>query len=141
MMSENKVSIIIPVFNSEKYIENCIKSILGQDYKNVEIIIINDGSTDNSVKIIKQINSDKIKLINQKNNGPSSARNNGIKNASGEWIMFLDSDDMLADNAISNLIEKSINTDHVISGWKAFFKNYTKYFRLQSHKNYQFLLL
>lgn len=100
------VSIIIPVYNVEKYIENCLKSIIKQTYKNLEIILIDDGSNDCSVKIIEKYIGDKrIKLIKQKNKGVSAARNIGIKKAKGKYLMFVDSDDWLD----LNCIEKCIN--------------------------------
>ena len=92
-----KISIIIPVFNSEKYIASAIESIANQTYRNYEIIIINDGSTDNTKKVVESLISKKnidIKLISQKNKGVSAARNLGLQEASGEYVMFLDSDDL-----------------------------------------------
>ncbi|MCX0389374.1 glycosyltransferase, partial [Clostridium perfringens] len=89
------ISIIVPVYNSEKYIDRCIESLLNQTLKNIEIIIINDGSTDKSEEIIKYYSkSDKrVVLINKKNGGVSSARNLGIEKANGKYISFVDSDD------------------------------------------------
>ena len=127
-MKEKKVSIIIPLYNNEKYIEKCIKSVLNQEYKNIEIIVINDGSTDSSEQIVKNIKSEKIKLLNQKNSGPSSARNNGIKNATGDWIIFLDSDDSLSKNTISTLIKNAKNNDLVIAGWNGIYPKHVKYY-------------
>lgn len=89
------ISTIIPVYNAEKYINNCIKSVLNQNIGNFEIICIDDGSTDNCKDIIKSINDTRIKYYYQKNSGPGIARNKGISLASGEYIAFLDSDDML----------------------------------------------
>ncbi len=90
-------SIIIPVFNSEKYLENCIISVLNQTYKNFELLLINDGSTDNSAEICEKFaNEDnRIKVIHQPNRGVSSARNKGIDNATGDYITFVDSDDVV----------------------------------------------
>lgn len=101
----DKISIVIPLYNSEKYIEKCIRSIISQKYKNIEIIIVNDGSTDNSYKIAKKLESadNRIKLINKKNKGVSSARNIGIKKASGDYIIFVDSDDYLNFDAIEQI--------------------------------------
>ena len=89
------ISVIIPVYNAEKYLEECIKSLLGQSLYNCEFIFVNDGSNDNSVDIIRSyIKKDKrITLINQKNQGVSQARNTGIASAKGEYIGFVDSDD------------------------------------------------
>ena len=100
------VSIIIPVYNVEKYIEKCIKSIMNQSYKNIEIIIVDDGSPDNSKYIIEELqNEDKrIKLISQKNSGVSIARNNGIKTASGKYIIFVDADDYLSSEYVEYML-------------------------------------
>lgn len=89
-----KVSVIIPVHNSEKYILECINSVINQTYKNLEIIIIDDKSTDNSVNIIKNIKDKRIKLIELSiNSGAAIARNKGIEASTGDYICFLDSDD------------------------------------------------
>ena len=109
MNTKNKiVSIVIPVYNVEKYIEKCIISVLKQTYKDIEIIIVNDGSTDKSEeKILKYVKNDKrIKYIVKKNGGLSSARNKGIENATGEYICFIDSDDWIAENYVECLISK-----------------------------------
>lgn len=90
-----KYSFIVPVYNTSNYLKKCIDSLVNQTYKSFEIIIVNDGSTDNSLDIIngyKESNKN-IKIINQKNGGLSNARNNGVKKASGEYIIFVDSDD------------------------------------------------
>lgn len=92
-----KLSIIVPVYNVEKYLEKCIDSILNQDYKNFELILVNDGSTDGSLEICKRyLSVDKrIKLINKPNGGLSSARNAGLDIACGQYIGFVDSDDWI----------------------------------------------
>jgi Glycosyltransferases involved in cell wall biogenesis len=105
-----KVSVIIPVYNSEKYIEKCLGSLLNQTLKEVEIICVNDGSTDKSLEILnkcKDSNSN-IKVINQKNTGPSIARNNGLNLASGEYVAFVDSDDWVEQNMYYNLYNVAI---------------------------------
>ena len=84
----SKVSIIIPVYNVEKYLDKCLKSVLNQTYKNIEIIVINDGSTDNSLKICKKYKDKRIVLIDKENGGVSSARNKGLELASGKYITF-----------------------------------------------------
>lgn len=108
MSFNNKISIIIPVYNVEIYLKQCIESVVNQTYKNLEIIIINDGTLDNSVSIIEQFskNDERIILINQENQGLSGARNSGIKAASGEYLMFLDSDDWLHLETIEKCILK-----------------------------------
>lgn len=109
-----KVSIIVPLYNSEKTIEKCINSITKQTYKNIEIIIVNDGSTDDSQKIIEQLEKKdiRIKTLNQQNSGVSVARNNGITNSTGDYIMFIDSDDWIDDNCVEKLV-KTINEKKV----------------------------
>lgn len=92
-MNNPKVSVIIPVYNSERFIAQAIESALTQTYKNLEVIVVNDGSTDNSYEKIKPYLSS-IKYISQENKGVSAARNTGIKNSEGELIAFLDSDDI-----------------------------------------------
>lgn len=105
-MEGKKVSIVIPLYNSEKFIKDCIDSILNQTYKNFELIVVNDGSTDGSLEICKKVKDDRIILINQNNFGAPAARNNGLKKSTGEYIMFLDSDDILEKNAIEKLYNK-----------------------------------
>ena len=98
-----KVSIVIPVYNAEKYIRECIESATEQTYHEIEVIAVNDGSTDNSLKILQEF-SDKIKIFSKPNGGTSSALNLGIKNMSGEWFKWLSADDVLYPNAIKELI-------------------------------------
>jgi len=107
---ENKVSIIIPVHNSEKYLEECIESALNQTYQNIEIIAVDDGSTDNSLEILKKY-SDKIKIITMKNCAIPVALNQSIKIAKGEWIKRLDSDDVLYPDAVENLVSVGKNIE------------------------------
>ena len=84
---ENKISVIVPVYNTEDYLEKCIRSIMNQTYKNLEIITINDGSTDNSLSILENLKKedDRIIIINQENMGVSKARNKGLDYATGEF--------------------------------------------------------
>lgn len=91
----SKVSIIVPVFNAEKYLERCLVSLVNQTLSDIEIIIVNDGSTDNSLNIAQkfQQKDSRIKIINQENKKQGAARNNGLKNANGEYVGFVDSDD------------------------------------------------
>lgn len=119
----NKVSIIIPVYNSEKYIKKCVESILSQTYKNIEIIIIDDESTDNSYEVIKELqqnNSDIIKIYTQSNSGVAITRNNGIKYATGDYIMFSDNDDYLDCDCIETYVNEAIkeDADIVIGGYR-----------------------
>lgn len=101
------VSVIIPVYNSEKFLKRCVNSLRKQTLKEIEMIFINDGSTDNSLSILKSFEKidNRIKIINQENSGPSIARNNGIKIAKGEYISFVDSDDWLDINMYKEMLE------------------------------------
>lgn len=114
---ERKISIIIPVYNVEKYIKICIESVINQTYKNLEILVINDGTKDKSFEIIESYLGDKrIKVINrEKNSGIAVTRNIGISQATGEYIFFIDADDYLEINAIENLIE-ALNDEDIIGG-------------------------
>ena len=105
------VSIIIPVYNAEKFLEECISSALSQTYPEIEIIVINDGSTDSSSLILERFR-DKIKIITKQQGGVASARNAGIKKAHGEWIKLLDNDDVLYPTAISDLMNEAALTDN-----------------------------
>ncbi|MGL4335950.1 MAG: glycosyltransferase family 2 protein [Turicibacter sp.] len=107
-MNEKMITIVVPVFNSEKYIEESINSILNQTYKNFEILIINDGSTDDTQKVLEKLytTNRKVKVVNTKNRGVSSARNLGINLASGEFLVFMDADDRLVKNALYLINEK-----------------------------------
>lgn len=97
------ISVIVPVYNVEKYIEKCIESILQQDYKNIEIILIDDGSTDRSGKIIDLYKEYGICIIHKNNGGVSSARNVGLSISKGEYIVFIDGDDFVESNYVSYL--------------------------------------
>ena len=90
-----KISIIVPIYNMEQYLERCVDSILSQTYKNFEVILVNDGSTDNSGNICDDYakKDQRIKVIHKKNGGISSARNAGIKLSKGQWLLFIDRDD------------------------------------------------
>lgn len=101
-----KVSIVIPVYNVEKYISTCLDSLINQTYSNLEIIVVNDGSTDNSGEILKKyVDMDKrIVLINKKNGGLSSARNTGILASNGQFITFIDSDDWVSKNYVEEMM-------------------------------------
>lgn len=92
-----EISLIIPVYNGEKYIEECLDSVLNQSMSNIEIIVVNDGSTDNSLSILKDYkkSNEQIKIINKENAGASEARRDGVKHATGKYICFLDNDDFL----------------------------------------------
>ena len=108
-----KVSVVIPFYNVEDYFEECVSSIVNQTLKDIEIICINDGSTDNSLKILEQFanSDDRIKVFSQENRGVSASRNRGIKLAQGEYIYFMDSDDILDLNALEELYDFSKSND------------------------------
>tara|TARA_R110002111_G_scaffold17183_1_gene43320 strand:+ start:634 stop:1593 length:960 start_codon:yes stop_codon:yes gene_type:complete len=108
-----KISIIVPVYNAENYIAKCIKSVMMQTYKNLEIILINDGSVDNSLEIcnsFKKIDS-RIHVINQENEGTSSARNKGLLAATGQYIGFIDGDDIIEERMYEILMSSLLNYD------------------------------
>lgn len=100
------VSIIVPVFNTHEYLDNCLYSLRNQTYSDIEIIIVNDGSTDNSALVCeKHLNEDnRVTIINKKNGGISSSRNEGIKNAHGDFICFVDSDDFVEKDFVERLL-------------------------------------
>lgn len=127
-MKQIKVSIIIPIYNAEKYLYECLKSIKQQTYSNIEVLMINDGSSDNSENICKDFLKDKrFNLINKKNGGVSSARNVGIEKCSGDYILFVDSDDWCKEDLLQQIIEYS-NTYEMIcfSYFKAYNNNIVK---------------
>lgn len=107
-----KVSVIIPVYNVEKYLKECLDSVVNQTLKDIEILCINDGSTDNSLAILKEYEKqdDRIKIIDKKNEGAGAARNLGLKTAIGDYILFFDSDDYMDSTTIEILYNKIIST-------------------------------
>ncbi len=127
---KNLISIIIPVYNAEKYISSCIDSILNQTIDNFEIILINDGSTDNSLSILNDYKNKDIRVvvIDKVNEGVSIARNVGIKHSKGKYITFIDSDDFLEPNALETMLNLMIqfNSDIVR----------TNYNRIDTHATY-----
>lgn len=100
---EDLISVIINVYNGERFIKKCLDSIINQTYKNIEILIINDGSTDNTLSICKSYKDERIRIINQENMGLSIARNVGIENARGEYLYFIDCDDFVENDVIEYL--------------------------------------
>ena len=137
------ITVIVPVYNTEKYIEKCIDSLKEQTMNNIEIIVINDGSTDNTLKILKKLASgdNRIKIINQSNQKQGAARNRGLDLAKGEYIAFVDADDWIdldylekmhntalkyrADIAVSSMVQKKEKK----------FKYYLKYDKIESFEN------
>jgi glycosyltransferase involved in cell wall biosynthesis len=100
-------SVVIPLYNKQDFISKCIESVLTQSFPSFEIIVIDDGSQDNSEKIVKEIKDDRVRYFHQKNSGVSAARNKGIEEASGEYIAFLDADDWYEDDFLT-VVYKSI---------------------------------
>ena len=109
-----KVSVIIPVYNSSLYLEECINSIVNQTYKNLEIIIVNDKSTDDSLKIISKFKDKRIKVINlKKNHGVAVARNKGVMASTGDYICYIDSDDYWSLDKIEKQIKFIKNKEFI----------------------------
>jgi glycosyltransferase involved in cell wall biosynthesis len=106
MNNNDLISVVIPIYNSEKFLNDSIESVINQTYKNIEIICINDGSTDDSLKILKN-HSDKVIIISQTNQGLASAVNTGIQNMKGRWMKWLSPDDILYPDAIVTLVEEA----------------------------------
>lgn len=112
-MENPKISIIIPVYNTEKYVKDAILSIMNQSIKDIEILVINDGSTDNSLQIIRELAKldSRIRIFSQENKGSSIARNVGINKARGRYIYFMDSDDLLCKDALIKCYEKCVKNN------------------------------
>lgn len=103
------VSIIIPIYNVAEFLPRCINSVINQSYKNIEIILVNDGSTDNSADIIDQYDDARIKVVTKKNGGLSSARNAGLEIATGDYVTFVDSDDWIDESMVKIMVNAAIN--------------------------------
>lgn len=114
------ISIIVPVYNIEKYLHRCIDSILAQSFSDFEVLLIDDGSTDSSGIICDEYSQkdNRVKVFHKENGGVSSARNIGLKNANGKWITFIDSDDVIENDYINNIIKVNDGIDLVITGYK-----------------------
>lgn len=111
-----KVSVIVPLYNGENYIEKCIESVLCQSYKNLELIIVNDGSTDNSGERVKAFSDSRIMYLCKENGGCSSARNVGLDHASGEYCVFVDADDELNTDTFLEELVAETEYDYVVGG-------------------------
>jgi glycosyltransferase involved in cell wall biosynthesis len=140
----HKVSVIIPVYNTQKYLRECIGSAINQTFIDIEIILIDDGSTDKSGEICDEFakHDKRIKVFHTSNFGPSLARNIGINNASGEYLVFLDSDDYIDAEMVEDMINEAQknNPDLVICGYKKFYeynKNITKVHFLKKKRYYK----
>ncbi|MEX8548513.1 MAG: glycosyltransferase family 2 protein [Mucilaginibacter sp.] len=140
-MPEPLVSIIIPVYNAEKYITKTITSALNQTWRNIEIIIIDDGSTDNSLAIAKQFKNEHIVILSKQNQGASKARNKGLQEAKGAFIQFLDADDLLSPNKIAEQVKLLLQNPEKIAVCSTvhFFDNQNPYEALPSAYEDSFL--
>lgn len=113
-MGVNMISVVVPVFNVEKFLKRCVDSIIGQNFKDIEIILVDDGSTDKSGKICDEYEKEdeRIRIIHKENGGLSSARNAGMEIAKGDYLFFIDSDDWLSDeNVLSDLFDEIKNNN------------------------------
>lgn len=121
----DKISVIVPVYNVKQYLERCVKSITSQTYNNLEIILIDDGSTDGSGEVCNKFTDKRIKVVHKQNQGLGLTRNVGIDNATGKYMVFVDSDDYLDKTMIENLYNNLVlnNADTCIGGFKRVFKN------------------
>ena len=135
---EKLISIVVPIYNVEKYLEKCIKSIMEQTYENIEIILVDDGSIDNSSQICDywKEKEERISVIHKKNGGLSSARNSGIDMAKGEYIFFLDSDDYISKYTIEELYKniEQANAEIAISNRYHVFENGKKKVKFKKEK-------
>lgn len=123
-MPEPLVSVIMPAYNAEKYIAESVQSVLNQTYTNWELLVTNDGSTDNSESVVRSLGDPRIKIFCQQNRGVSAARNVALDNMQGDYFTFLDADDLLPSDSLSKRIafaEKSHDTD-MVAGAVSFFK-------------------
>ena len=120
-----KVSVVVPVYNSEAFLRECLYSITNQSHQNIEIIVVNDGSRDDSLAIIEEfVRTDaRIRIFSQPNSGISEARNAGIRYATGEYIAFVDSDDWISEDLLSRLLERSDQHDLVVCSYFREFRN------------------
>ena len=122
-LKRSLVSIIVPVYNASKFIDKCINSILNQSYKHLELLLINDGSKDNSLEILKKYeksNKKIIKVFSHDNRGVAFTKNRGIDLAKGDYITFVDSDDYVDSDYIESLLNGIGNNDIIVSGYKKF---------------------
>lgn len=134
---DKMISIIIPIYNSEKYLKECLTSIQQQSYKDFEAILINDGSSDGSVEICENFckKDDRFRLLSQQNQGVSKARNKGISVSKGEYIMFVDSDDYLEFDALKIIDSNIKNNDLLCFGYSLLFKNKKTQVLLENSSN------
>ena len=120
----NSITILMPVFNSAKYLKKSIESILNQTFTNYEFLIIDDGSKDNSIQIIKAYNDSRIRLLSNKHMGIVRTLNIGLKEANNDWIARMDADDIATADRLSTQVEylRDKNESHIVSSWYILFK-------------------
>ena len=108
-----KISVIVPVYNCEDYLEESIRSILNQSFNDIEIICVDDGSTDDSLNILKELSKQdtRLKVYTQENQGASVARNNALEKASGDYIYFFDADDYAVEDCLEKVYSNAVNND------------------------------
>ena len=133
----NLVSIIIPAYNAERFILQTVNSALNQTYQNIEIVIVNDGSTDATLSLLESLKNDKIKIINQANRGASFAKQVGLDNANGDFIQYLDADDLLSENKIEIQIEALLDHPNKIAVCSTVHFNDTDDFSLNKPSPYE----
>ena len=131
---ESKVSVIVPIYNVEKYLKRCVDSLINQTYKNLEIILVDDGSPDNCPQLCDEFSNidSRIIVIHKKNGGLSSARNAGLDIFTGDYVVFIDSDDYIAENMIEKMVESNINIDADIVVCD-YYLDYTSFLKKQKH--------
>ena len=137
-MSKDLVSIIIPVYNAEKYLRECLDSVLSQTYPSWECILVDDGSPDGSGDICDEYckKDGRFKVVHKQNEGVTKARKDGVSVSKGTWITFVDADDLISNNAIDCLYKYSENVDIVIGAWKKKYYSYERLIPLLSNGEY-----
>ena len=117
------VSVVVPLYNKKEYILECIESIQKQTWNKLEIIVVNDGSTDSSEKIVMEVSDDpRIQMYSIKHSGPAKARNVGIEHASGEFITFVDADDFIKPTYIQRMVSAIDDADVCVAGFKVWYQ-------------------
>lgn len=140
------ISVIVPVFNGRNYLKRCVNSILASQFHNFELILVNDGSTDNSLSICREYGKKdrRVKVIDQKHQGVSAARNQGIRESCGEWIVFVDADDFISEDFLSLIVEEDQEEQDMVifdfagsKEWKCFQKKKSVSQRVTEKKQYK----
>lgn len=124
-MKEELISVIVPIYNIEKYIEKCVRSIINQTYTNIEILLVIDGATDNSLKVCEKFEDSRIKILYKKNGGLSDARNYGLKYAKGKYVLLVDGDDFIESNMVEILYKnlKETNSDISVCSFRYYYES------------------